>query len=625
MTLRPAVPLFIRCCAAGFAAALVAAAVAAPAVAQSRPNAGATPSATPTAAAAVAAAPPLTGTAATRGDATRGAALFAAHCAGCHGPTGRGDGPLVDRLPAPPPNLADPQRMAERSPADLWTTITNGRLEANMPPFARLLSDDERWDTVAWVRALSVEHPVRLAVGRAAYAARCAECHGDAEAWAARLAATPAPADGPPGADGLAIRSPAALARAYDAVADHAALAAESLEVRSALALLGSHGSGPLDVAGLVPGGRIAGRVGRGAGVAASAPLSLSLAASAVGLAVDLGPVALGADGSFDVPHLPAGDVRYEPEAWLAGVRHRAAEAVALGVDAPQRTDVAITVYAVEPGPPAEAQGVSTLVKADADRGELAVFEVWQIANDGQTAHVGAAGGPSFALPLPIGARDVTLEDRTTRFDVAAASRSSEGAIEVRLPVPPGGLEIVASYAMPYRGRNAVLDRVLVGGAQRLGLVVADPGVRVASDALSGPTADRFGDVAVERYTGGGLPPGARWTVRLTGLPAAAAVPGSAQDVLGPAPPPLLDASTQRRAAAVLAILAIAAAAAIGVFAPAGRTRRTGAYERAVRAIADLDARNGRGELAPRDYQRRRAALVARAVALRPAARSTQE
>ena len=37
-------------------------------------------------------------------DATRSAALFAQLCSGCHGPTGRGDGPIAARLSLPPPD-----------------------------------------------------------------------------------------------------------------------------------------------------------------------------------------------------------------------------------------------------------------------------------------------------------------------------------------------------------------------------------------------------------------------------------------------------------------------------------------------------------------------------------------
>lgn len=554
------------------------------------------------------------------GDAERGAALFAEHCAACHGPLGRGDGPLVDRLPAPPPSLADADRMADRAPAELWTIVTEGRLEANMPPFSRLLDDAERWDVVAWVRTFTDLHPVVQAVGDAAFGARCAACHAGVDALSAELAASDVPAGAPRGADGLVTRAPSALAARFEAVAEHTGLDAGAVDVAATLARLAARGSRPLAAPDAVTGGRLAGRVVRHDGVDARAPLSLTLGATTAGLDVELGVVALDPDGAFAVDGLPAGEaVRYEPEARFGGIAFRAGEAVTLAPDRPARDDVTIDVFAVEAGDPAAIGGVSSLAKADAARGELAVFEVWQIANDGTTVRVGRDGRPSFVLPLPTGARDVTLEDRTTRFDVAAASTSEPGGIAVRLPVPPGGLEIVASYAMPYRGRTAVLDRTLGTGAERLGLVVADAGASASGDLLAGPTPDRFGDVDVVRYSGGPAAPGQRWTVRLTDLPPAAEVPGSAQDVLGPAPPPVVDQAVLRRAAAVLAAVAVAAAIALAWLRPTGGARRRpAAYDRAVRTIAGLDTRFERGELAPRDYQRRRAVLVARAVALRP-------
>lgn len=569
---------------------------------------------------------------AAQGDAERGIVLYDAHCAGCHGPTGRGDGPLVDRLPAPPPSLADRTRMRESAAADLWRTVTTGRLDRGMPPFSRLLSDTERWDVVAAVRAFGDQHPLLLAAADAGWTDGCAGCHGAADVYAGALAAAPPvpDADAPPGADGLAVRSPAAMRAAFDGADAHAAASLDNRSIEAALAGLRRRGSRPLTLPGASSGGRIEGRIVLPGGLAPEAArgTTVTLHAEALGLGIDLGGVPLAADGVFAVDGLVVGDgIAYEPEAWFDGVRYRPTSAVTLTARTPSRADIVVAVFPADPVAPVRIAALSGLAKADPERGEVAVFEVWQIANEGQRTRVSADGAPTFLLPLPVGARDVVLEDRTGREDVASrADASREGYIASRLPVPPGGREIVASYGMPYRGTTATLDRAMPDGAAQLGWVVADAGAQAESAQLSGPTADRFGDQPVQRYVGGPLAAGEHWTVRITGLPPAAEAPASPQDVLGPAPKALVQQAHVRTAAVALAAFAVLAAMLAGVTARRARrgrlpSRRTSrAYDGVIAAIARLDAASERGEIAPNTHRRRRAALVARALALRASA-----
>jgi mono/diheme cytochrome c family protein len=60
--------------------------------------------------------------------ATAGARLFETHCASCHGPGGKGDGPMTDQLRYVPPDLT---RIAKRAggkyPADEVYRIIDGR------------------------------------------------------------------------------------------------------------------------------------------------------------------------------------------------------------------------------------------------------------------------------------------------------------------------------------------------------------------------------------------------------------------------------------------------------------------------------------------------------------------
>lgn len=107
-----------------------------------------------------------------------GRALWGENCLPCHGPTGQGDGPTAAQLPNPPANLVDPEAARQRSPAEAFDVIKNGRMDKFMPPWSNRLSDDQIWDLVAHVWNLSVTAD-DLAAGEAIYAAQCTACHGE--------------------------------------------------------------------------------------------------------------------------------------------------------------------------------------------------------------------------------------------------------------------------------------------------------------------------------------------------------------------------------------------------------------------------------------------------------------
>ncbi len=77
-------------------------------------------------------------------DMKRSAALYAAHCASCHGATGHGDGPQAEGLEPAPRNFHDAGAMAVRSPFGLYNTITLGVPGTSMLAYPGL-TEDERW------------------------------------------------------------------------------------------------------------------------------------------------------------------------------------------------------------------------------------------------------------------------------------------------------------------------------------------------------------------------------------------------------------------------------------------------------------------------------------------------
>ncbi len=83
-----------------------------------------------------------------------GEGLYAAHCASCHGVSGRGDGTLAATLSVSPPALADLAVQARLSDAALADLIVRGRPGTPMPGFARALDTAQVREVVAFVRVL---------------------------------------------------------------------------------------------------------------------------------------------------------------------------------------------------------------------------------------------------------------------------------------------------------------------------------------------------------------------------------------------------------------------------------------------------------------------------------------
>jgi mono/diheme cytochrome c family protein len=91
----------------------------------------------------------------------RGQQLFQTYCILCHGIDGRGTGIAAKGLPHPP---ADLRHHFHRAPGDgdaylFWRVSEGGQVEpfkssqSAMPAFKTVLSEDQRWDVLAYVHA----------------------------------------------------------------------------------------------------------------------------------------------------------------------------------------------------------------------------------------------------------------------------------------------------------------------------------------------------------------------------------------------------------------------------------------------------------------------------------------
>ena len=91
-----------------------------------------------------------------------GAALYPVHCAACHGADGRGDGPLAAGLRMRPLPLTG-FHLLERSDGEMFWLLSHGVPDGRgglaMPGFAQHLSEDERWDLIAYIQTLAGATP----------------------------------------------------------------------------------------------------------------------------------------------------------------------------------------------------------------------------------------------------------------------------------------------------------------------------------------------------------------------------------------------------------------------------------------------------------------------------------
>src|ERR1044071_2015588 len=107
-----------------------------------------------------------------------GAAIFVEKCAPCHGATGLGDGEQGIQLGVTVPAFGLPEIARPASPALWYTTVTRGNMERFMPPFTSSLSDQQRWDVVAYALTLHTSEE-QIAKGKQLFEANCKNCSTD--------------------------------------------------------------------------------------------------------------------------------------------------------------------------------------------------------------------------------------------------------------------------------------------------------------------------------------------------------------------------------------------------------------------------------------------------------------
>jgi putative copper resistance protein D len=95
----------------------------------------------------------------TAGSIAHGQELYRAQCASCHGVGGGGDGPAGAGLTPRPADLTAPHTN-DHTAGDVFWWLTHG-LKQGMPAFGATLSEDDRWDLINFLRALSAGEAAR--------------------------------------------------------------------------------------------------------------------------------------------------------------------------------------------------------------------------------------------------------------------------------------------------------------------------------------------------------------------------------------------------------------------------------------------------------------------------------
>jgi len=82
----------------------------------------------------------------------QGQEIYTLYCASCHGHQGKADGIATNNLRVKPLKFQD-KNVAAQSNGALYWKIREGRSE--MPPFSELLSEEQKWQMVEYIRDIS--------------------------------------------------------------------------------------------------------------------------------------------------------------------------------------------------------------------------------------------------------------------------------------------------------------------------------------------------------------------------------------------------------------------------------------------------------------------------------------
>jgi len=86
-----------------------------------------------------------------------GATLYKTYCTPCHGDKGKGNGPASTSLNPKPADHTSATVQAQ-SDGTMYYKISEGHAHTAMPPFKAVLTPDQRWAIINYIRTLAKKH-----------------------------------------------------------------------------------------------------------------------------------------------------------------------------------------------------------------------------------------------------------------------------------------------------------------------------------------------------------------------------------------------------------------------------------------------------------------------------------
>ncbi len=540
-------------------------------------------------------------------NAAEGGLVFADHCAECHGPTGAGDGTrsaqLMAERTAPLPNFSAPDLARAASPAQWFKTITEGRLEKFMPPWADKLSETDRWNAIAFLYTLSVPSTT-IESGQAVYTANCAQCHGATGQGDGPQAAQPTPPDLTV-LSAMVKLSPQTLfdgllkpQHTFDSLTEDERWAVTSYLQTFAYAYAAPGAPIP-EHNGTLRGTLLNGTAG------ASTPAGISI--NLHGFDVNGGDFELvttltttaQAEGAFAFEAVPYRSGRQ----FLVTAKYgEVTYSSAIGeFDAEGQLDLPVKVYETTAETAAlRVQNMHVFMDfSSAER--LDVVQVYVISNLGDRT---ITGDQTFELRLPPGAQNVTVRDEEEGQDYSI----NGDTLMDTLPIVPGAsaAQLLVSYSLPYAA-GFKFEQPTLYPVTNINLLLSDMHVQLMGAGLDDLGQQQFQGQTFQNFGRADLPAGEALTFEISGDPTAALVASGAA-----APGALAPTSNTNLAVGLGAVALVLIGAGVwwlrrGQASPTADLSQDDLLE----AIAELDDEFAAGKLDASAYERERADLKA--------------
>lgn len=562
-------------------------------------------------------------------DAEAGLQLYGERCANCHGPMGMGDGEMASQLPMPPAAIGSADYARQAVPAHIFDVITNGIVEAGMPPFgpgnSDPLSESERWDLVAAVYSLGLRQGL-VQQGQAVYEESCQDCHA---------------AGG--GENGVLGEQAYWLERSDQDVAqtltdasipEHEDISLEDDALQSVVAYARTFTydyADPMAAFEPIEAGQVTGTV---TNETTGQPLQEGITTTLSAFTADFEPsltmtTTLDAEGRYEFAlNMVPPELVYVVTVQYEGISYGSDFGQLERDDPTLNLEVPVYERSTDPSTVAIEQ---LHVILQFGEGQVQVSELYQFSQSDSTVFVGETGDPeegTVHLSLPEGATepsfDRSLGGMESFFPAENIISTVDGWADT-VPLRPGqsSLNLLVRYTLPYDDALDISHPVHYD-VRSTNLVVPDAGVDLSGDNWQEGEPQTMGQAGIFRtFTRSGVPAGDTIGFSLQGEArlSPAAAPG--------ANVPLRDQTGELLIGAGVLLLAIAIgaysvrlwrqnqedpqeaqpAAAEVVDEPQQKPDTAGRRQELLRAIAALDDAYEAGEIAKSDYEQQRQAL----------------